>query len=165
MALLSGAEAARAERETPARGIERCVAVLRGIFGEAQVPEPLHSSATQWGQDPWSRGSYSYVGRGCGWRDIQALSAHVECTVFFAGEATTPLHPASVHGAYLSGVREARQVHALFDPDLRRQPDAFDATHGGGSGGGSNGGRRRHRGRDGGRRGRRGRRHCVGRRC
>jgi hypothetical protein len=30
----------------------------------------------------------------------QALAQHIQGTLFFAGEATTALHPASVHGEY-----------------------------------------------------------------
>ena len=38
------------------------------------------------------------------------LAAPVEGKVFFADEATNEMHPASVHGAYLSAEREALRI-------------------------------------------------------
>jgi len=39
--------------------------------------------------------------------------AAVESKLFFAGEATHRRNSATVHGAYLSGVREAQRIAAL----------------------------------------------------
>ena len=42
--------------------------------------------------------------------DQRALAEPATERVLFAGEATEPEHFATVHGAYLSGVREAQRI-------------------------------------------------------
>jgi lysine-specific histone demethylase 1 len=42
--------------------------------------------------------------------DYDTLAAPVGKTLFFAGEHTHKKHPATVHGAYLSGLRAAAEV-------------------------------------------------------
>jgi monoamine oxidase len=63
-----------------------------------------------WGADPFSRGGYSYPAVGA--LDAPGVWAtSVENTLFFAGEATCgDEHPATVHGAYDSGLRAAEEV-------------------------------------------------------
>jgi monoamine oxidase len=63
-----------------------------------------------WGADPFARGGYSYPRVGA--LDAPARWAEGVCgTLFFAGEATCgDAHPATVHGAYDSGLRAAGEV-------------------------------------------------------
>ena len=65
--------------------------------------------------DPYSLGAYSYVPVGAGAGDMDALAAPVGRRLLFAGEATVAAHRATVHGAFLSGLREARRIA----PDAR----------------------------------------------
>ena len=75
---------------------------------------------TRWRQDEYSRGSYSYVAAGSSGNDYDFLAAPVSPArngplvprprVFFAGEHTMRNYPATVHGALLSGLREAGKV-------------------------------------------------------
>jgi monoamine oxidase len=63
-----------------------------------------------WQNDPLSRGAYSYVKVG-GDAAQQQLSAPVENTLFFAGEATDFTgHHGTVHGAIASGYRAAAEI-------------------------------------------------------
>lgn len=56
-----------------------------------------------------ARGSYSNVAVGAlGGEEYDILAENVGGRVFFAGEATTKKHPATMHGAFLSGMREVR---------------------------------------------------------
>jgi monoamine oxidase len=74
------------------------------------VPDPIGYVITRWADDPFALGSYSYLGVGASNDDRRSLAAPVDDRVFFAGEATSAEYAATVHGAYLSGVRAAQQV-------------------------------------------------------
>ncbi|KAI1774134.1 vacuolar protein sorting 33A-like protein [Hypoxylon cercidicola] len=82
--------------------------VLRNVYG-GKVPQPVHSIVTRWGSDKFARGSYSSAGPSMRPDDYQAMAEPVG-NLFFAGEHTTETHPATVHGAYLSGLRAASEV-------------------------------------------------------
>ena len=81
---------------------------LADMYGA--VPQPTDALVTRWGSDPWTLGSYSYVPVGSSFERYAALAEPIGDRVFFAGEATDPDHPATVHGAFLSGVRAAREI-------------------------------------------------------
>lgn len=84
------------------------------------LPQPAESHVTRWRQDEHARGSYSYVAAGSSGNDYDFLAAAVSPArngplvprprVFFAGEHTIRNYPATVHGALLSGLREAGKV-------------------------------------------------------
>ncbi|HEX3724639.1 MAG TPA: FAD-dependent oxidoreductase [Pirellulales bacterium] len=112
MAFKSG-RAARADgRRTDAELVALLMRQLRSAFGDRAV-EPLAWHVTRWGNDPLAGGSYSFVGLGTLLGDFDLLAAPIQDKLFFAGEATHNKHSATVHGAYLSGVREAQRILAL----------------------------------------------------
>ena len=76
------------------------------------VPTPAAQHATSWTTDPFSRGSYSYLAVGSSADDVRALVEPVAGRILFAGEATSVLWPSTVHGAFASGLREARRIDA-----------------------------------------------------
>ena len=76
----------------------------------ARVPDPVAVRVSHWASDPFARGSYSYPGVGAFGNDRTLLARPVEDTLFFAGEATHRDDPGSVHGAWWSGLRAARQI-------------------------------------------------------
>ena len=88
--------------------VARAVAALSNMYGD--VPAPRDARITRWRSDPWAHGSYSYVPAGSSFAEHAALGEPVGDKLFFAGEATSEEYPATVHGAYLSGVRAARQI-------------------------------------------------------
>lgn len=71
------------------------------------MPNPIQTICTRWGSDPLSYGSYSHVRVRSSGSDYDVLAENVAGRLFFAGEATNRQHPASMHGAFLSGLREA----------------------------------------------------------
>lgn len=73
------------------------------------VPDPIQSICTRWGSDTFSYGSYSHVRVHSSGSDYDILAENVG-RLFFAGEATTRQYPATMHGAYLSGLREAARI-------------------------------------------------------
>lgn len=71
---------------------------------------------TRWGKDPLSFGSYSSVSTGSpGAEDYDRMAESEGSRVFFAGEATTRKYPATMHGAYISGLREAANISATLE--------------------------------------------------
>lgn len=128
--------------------VGRCIAVLKGIFGNNAVLQPKETVVTRWRADPWARGSYSFVSVGSSGSDYDLLGKFLwyfhrierfrfnsnanllaapvtpsapnhengssetgeTPRLFFAGEHTIRNYPATVHGALLSGVREAGRI-------------------------------------------------------
>ncbi|KAI0021012.1 vacuolar protein sorting 33A-like protein [Xylariomycetidae sp. FL0641] len=85
------------------------------VFG-GKVPQPVHSVVTRWGSDKFARGSYSSAGPSMQPDDYKIMARSVG-NLYFAGEHTTDTHPATVHGAYLSGLRAASEViDAMLGP-------------------------------------------------
>lgn len=75
------------------------------------VPDPIQTVCTRWGGDPFSLGSYSNVAVGASGDDYDILAESVgDGRLFFAGEATMRRYPATMHGAFLSGLREAANI-------------------------------------------------------
>ena len=58
---------------------------------------------TNWSQDPYALGSYSYVAKGSWRREHRQLAKPVMDRLFFAGEAANPRRSTSVHAALESG--------------------------------------------------------------
>eukprot|EP01135_Chromosphaera_perkinsii_P004398 Nk52_evm1s280 gene=Nk52_evmTU1s280 len=99
--------------------VEKAMAKLRGIYGEKTL-EPEETLVTHWSQEEFTRGAYSYVAENASGYDYDLLAKSVSVdedkppTVFFAGEHTCRNYPATVHGAYLTGVREAGKIVDTF---------------------------------------------------
>ncbi len=91
--------------------LNSAMATLRTIYGNT-VTEPRAHLLTRWGHDPFTRGSYSSLSPGLKPKVYKHLAAPVKGRLFFAGEHTHPKHPATTHGAFLSGVRAARELLA-----------------------------------------------------
>jgi len=85
---------------------------LKAIFGRS-IPDPTDVVITRWAADPFTLGAYSSIPPRASGKDYDTLAAPVGDRVFFAGEATSRTYPATVHGAFLSGEREARRISKL----------------------------------------------------
>jgi monoamine oxidase len=84
---------------------------LRRIYGNG-IPEPEDYQITRWTSDPHAYGSYSYYKVGSTPKMRAQLGKPVGQRLFFAGEATSTDHPATVHGACLTGHRAAKEALA-----------------------------------------------------
>lgn len=94
---------------------------------------------TRWRQDEYARGSYSYVAAGSSGNDYDFLAAAVSPArngplvprprVFFAGEHTVRNYPATVHGALLSGLREAGKVGRYINHKICSSFDLSSNSH------------------------------------
>ena len=94
---------------TDAMIVQDAMVTLRKIYGPS-VPDPVGYQITRWGSDPFSYGSYSYIPVGAKGKMYDDLAANVGKMIYFAGEATNRKYPATVHGAYLSGVRAGTEL-------------------------------------------------------
>ena len=89
--------------------VDSAMTVLRNIYG-ANIPAPLDWQITRWADDPFSWGSYSYLAPGTSSKTLKTLAKPVDSKLFFAGEATSSDYQSTVHGAYLSGIRAAKEI-------------------------------------------------------
>ncbi|KAG1366529.1 Lysine-specific histone demethylase 1 [Cocos nucifera] len=113
VALVAGESAIKFETTSPVVHVERVLEVLKRIFAPKgiEVPKPIQVICTRWGSDKFAYGSYSYVSVGSSGDDYDVLAESVgDGRVFFAGEATNRRYPATMHGALLSGFREAANM-------------------------------------------------------
>jgi monoamine oxidase len=85
----------------------RAYEALRVAYPNAAPP--IDVTTTEWEDDPFSLGSYSFVPVGAS-LDMCRELARPQGRLCFAGEHTSHDYPATVHGAYLSGQRAARSV-------------------------------------------------------
>lgn len=105
----NGGRAARSlEGMEEGEAVEHAMASIRKMFRKA--PDPVDHLMTDWMADPFARGSFSYTAVGASDVDRRALAEPIGERVFFAGEATEIEHFATVHGAMLSGLREAAYI-------------------------------------------------------
>lgn len=89
--------------------VSSAVSALRALYGDA-VADPVAHWVTHWGDDPFSRGSYSHLPVGSSHHDHDALAGPVDGILHFAGEATWGAEPATVGAAYASGHRAAERI-------------------------------------------------------
>ena len=101
--LRGGADARARESLSDQDAVSQVVTALN-------APPPTGSLVTRWAADPYARGSYSFVAVGSSPDDMEALAEPVGDKLAFAGEATNAEFFATVHGAYLSGLREADRI-------------------------------------------------------
>jgi len=108
MAFCGGDFARGIEKKSDAAVQKEAVTVLRRVLGK--VPDPTGVVVTRWGSDPLAGGSYSHLAVKARPPALDALAEPASSNLFFAGEATSRRYPATVHGALVSGRREAKRV-------------------------------------------------------
>ncbi|WP_394844818.1 flavin monoamine oxidase family protein [Pendulispora brunnea] len=111
LAFIGGAVARRIENMTDAAILAGAMGSLRTMYG-ARVPEPTATRITRWANDPFAFGSYSFDKVGSSPDDFHALAEPVGRRLLFAGEATEAENYQTVHGALMSGRREAQRILA-----------------------------------------------------
>jgi len=111
--LVAGSYAAEFEKLENTARIDAAHDALRGMIGNT-LPELKGGISTAWTSDRHALGSYSYLAAGADFSDRTALAAPLSDRLFFAGEATNAEYPATVHGAYLSGLKAAQAMVAAL---------------------------------------------------
>jgi len=81
------------------------------------IPAPTASLVSRWDADPWSRGSYSALGKGCS-PNVRRVLANslIGGRVALAGEYASVDYPATTNGAYSSGISSARRLLERVNP-------------------------------------------------
>jgi monoamine oxidase len=116
-ALIAGSAAEEHEKRSAHDSVTRVMAILRSIFEPkgVVVPPPLQAMITRWGSDPMAYGAYSSLPVGShGGEDYDIMAKSVGGRLFFAGEATTRRYPATMHGAFFTGLWAAADVDAAL---------------------------------------------------
>jgi len=106
--------------------VQDCLDVLKKICGKEQVPDPIDYCVTRWGEEEYSRMSFTYIPPGVdGGQELARVGDAIydparpgKPLIMFAGEHTTPYHPSTMHGAFASGVREAYRYDLYLNPQL-----------------------------------------------
>lgn len=107
------AEAARLTESMPdSQVVQEIMTHLRDIYGPG-IPDPVSMVRTRWQNNPYSYGAYSYTAVETLMRHFDDLAEELNDKLFFAGEHTEADYFSTVHGAYLSGLREADKIMAL----------------------------------------------------
>ncbi len=108
------AEQARlTETMTDSELIEKIMMHLKDIYGTG-IPYPKHFLRTKWQSNEHTLGAYSYTAVGTEMQHFDDLAEEVNDRLFFAGEHTEADYFSTVHGAYLSGLREAQKIIDLL---------------------------------------------------
>jgi lysine-specific histone demethylase 1 len=112
VAFAAGEAARRLEEGHDGPAVDAAVEATDRVLGRA-VGEPAQAIVSRWGQDPFARGAYSFLAVGSSPADRAVLATPVNDRVVLAGEAVTLAWPATVHGAWRSGVTAAEEIGRL----------------------------------------------------
>lgn len=127
LAWISGEEAKYVETLKMSVVADKCTELLRKFLADPLIPRPKSCIFTAWFSQPFSMGSYSYLG-------VEGLPADIEkiaqpmcqkhadkrqAVVYFAGEACHPSFYSTGHGAYLSGRMAAQDI---LDAEALKKP-------------------------------------------
>lgn len=119
LALMAGEAAHHAEDESDEDLVKDATDQLAKMYSGRKIPKPKESIVTRWSKDPYCGGSYSYVSPQASGEDYDLIGKSVAERLYFCGEASCRTHPATVHGAYLSGLRSAGEVLEQFYGDIK----------------------------------------------
>ncbi|CAK7224163.1 polyamine oxidase1, flavin-containing amine oxidoreductase [Sporothrix curviconia] len=104
-----GAESYRVEQQPDALTQAECMAVLRSMFPDIDVPEPTAFMYPRWSLEEWAFGSYSNWPVGTTLEKHQNLRANVG-RLWFAGEANSAEYFGFMHGAWFEGREVGERV-------------------------------------------------------
>jgi len=113
---------AQDDETTKAEGME----VLRKMFPNITVPEPIAFTYPRWTQTPWSHGSYSNWPAGTTLEMHQNLRANVG-RLYFAGEAQSAEYFGFLHGAWFEGQEVGERIAGQITTECVNQPSGCGA--------------------------------------
>lgn len=124
-------QAYRAELQSDEETKEQILEVLRDMFPDKEIPDPIAFAYPRWSSEPWAYGSYSNWPVGTSLEMHQNLRANVD-RLWFAGEATSAQYFGFLHGAWYEGREAGQNVAALLKDEcvsLYGTETCGDRTH------------------------------------
>lgn len=113
MAFSFGDYSKQTESMSDADVIDDIMNQLKSIYGNG-IPVPINMVRTKWVSNEYTFGSYSFASNGTRSTDFEEFEKPIDDKLFFAGEHTSRDYRGTVHGAYLSGIREAERIADLL---------------------------------------------------
>lgn len=113
VAYISGDYARSLERKSKEEVANIIISQIKKMFPRISKSNLVDILITRWDSDSFTHGSYSYIPPNASLDDLEILSKPIGNSLLFAGEATSRDYNATVHGAYLSGLRAASQAILL----------------------------------------------------
>jgi monoamine oxidase len=110
----AGSMADRVARWTDSAIVNSALAALETMLGR-KPPPPRAVALTRWRADPFAGGAYSHIPPGASGSDYDTLATPPSERLILAGEHTSRAYPGTVHGAFLSGERAARDALAALE--------------------------------------------------
>ncbi|KAL7877786.1 hypothetical protein SRHO_G00044290 [Serrasalmus rhombeus] len=118
---IAGHESEYMETLTEFEVLQAVTQLIRRFTGNPTIA-PKKLLRSQWFHEPYTYGSYTYVAKGCSGYDIDNLAEPLPLPgsnsqplqVMFAGEATHRSFFSTVHGALITGWREADRLHTHY---------------------------------------------------
>ncbi|ROW11962.1 hypothetical protein VPNG_05233 [Cytospora leucostoma] len=114
----------QSDDETKAEGLE----VLRRMFPDADVPEPVAFMYPRWTAESWTHGSYSNWPVGMTLEKHENLRANVGA-LWFSGEHNSPQYYGFLHGAWFEGRAVGERIAALLKGN-GTSFEAYEELHG-----------------------------------
>ncbi|KAI0655782.1 amine oxidase [Cubamyces menziesii] len=121
---VTGEFSRRIESMTDSAVQTEILSVLRAMYPNTTIPDPLDFYFQRWYRDPFFRGSYSNWPANFLSEHQTNMRANVDERLWFAGEATSKKHFGYLHGAYLEG----RDI-GLALADCMQGGDCFGLEH------------------------------------
>jgi len=133
--LMSGEAADLMEKLPDVEILERCLDVLRSIYGNTNVPAPKDYVVTRWRKDPWARGAWSFMQTGTSGDDYDACAEpvvldHSNESQFKERVQLTPDDKESSSNPYAKRIKTNDEMPRLFFAGEHTTRHHFASAHG-----------------------------------
>ncbi|NWQ66414.1 KDM1B demethylase, partial [Neopipo cinnamomea] len=88
MSVVTGDAVATIKNLDDQQVLQQCMTVLRELFKEQEVPDPVKFFVTRWSNDPWLQMAYSFVKTGGSGEAYDIIAEDIHGKIFFAGEVS-----------------------------------------------------------------------------
>ncbi|KAI1460550.1 putative flavin-containing polyamine oxidase [Annulohypoxylon moriforme] len=118
-----GDKSYRVEQQSDEVTKAEVMAVIRSMFPDIDIPDPIAFMYPRWSTEEWAYGSYSNWPVGMTLEKHQNLRANVD-RLWFAGEATSAQYYGFLHGAWFEGRDVGERVAGIVSKSKNRECDS-----------------------------------------